>query len=122
MRESPCTFSTNFTEHSRHKKFPTNKIFPLGTSWINNGLGSKADGEDELLELSESFRRNAAICLRWAHEARGPEDQAMWLGMAQHWTRLAQFAEEQRERPDAGIMVDLAPDDTSAVRGPKSSD
>lgn len=72
--------------------------------------------------LSESFRKNAANCLQWAHEARKPEDQAMWLGMAQYWTRLAQFAEEQRERPDAGIMADLAPDDANAVRGPKSSD
>jgi hypothetical protein len=50
------------------------------------------------MELSDEFRRRAQRCLALAGAAPRLEAQTHWLGMAQLWHSLAQYAEDQDQR------------------------
>ena len=58
--------------------------------------------------LAEKFRKSAYECFRWAQDARTPQDNAMWLGMAQFWLQLAQHAEDRDRKPDRGAEPSAA--------------
>lgn len=47
------------------------------------------------MELCDEFRTRAQRCLALAGAAPALEAQTHWLGMAQLWLSLAQYAEEQ---------------------------
>ena len=51
------------------------------------------------MELADDFRIRAQRCLALAGAAPTLEAQTHWLGMAQLWLNLAQYAEEQDQHP-----------------------
>jgi hypothetical protein len=53
------------------------------------------------MELYEEFRIRAQRCLALAGAAPTLEAQTHWLGMAQLWLNLAQFAEDQDQPSSA---------------------
>jgi hypothetical protein len=63
--------------------------------------------------LLGDFRKKAEECLRWAQNARNPDEWLARLNMAQLWLRLAQKAEAR----DAA----LAPPDVTTTDGQQSA-
>ena len=51
------------------------------------------------MDLAADFRIRAQRCLALAGAALRLEAQTHWLGMAQLWLNLAQYAEEQEHHP-----------------------
>ena len=69
------------------------------------------------VELAEKFRKSAYECFRWAQETRTPEDNAMWLGMAQFWLQLAQHAESRGPKPERAAAPPLNMPDAASRNG-----
>jgi len=55
------------------------------------------------VSLSDEFRQRAAECVRWAEDATSRSDQERWQAMAEFWTRLAAYADEQ----EAVLGIDM---------------
>ena len=60
---------------------------------------------------SSEYRYHAADCVRAAQAAETPGSKALYLTMAEIWTRLADQAESVRRRPDASkVNAKIRPD------------
>jgi hypothetical protein len=58
-------------------------------------------GGNDRMALADQFRTYAQDCLAKAKEAATIGDRVYWLGMAQFWMRLAQYAERNAAGPTA---------------------
>ena len=61
------------------------------------------------MALADQYKRRAAECVRMAERTDNAEDKALLLQMAQTWMRLAEKAEDRRERKIAALRKSTAP-------------
>jgi hypothetical protein len=65
----------------------------------------------------ESYRQNAADCLRQAEGEDAPEDKNILLNVALAWVRLAQQvqeAQDETQKSDTPLAADAPSDDAKA--------
>ena len=70
----------------------------------------------------DSYRRNAADCVRQAQDEEAPEDRNLLLNVALAWLRLAQQTETMDAEAMEAQAIDAQAMDTQAIDAPEFAD
>jgi hypothetical protein len=77
---------------------------------MSNNTSTEIDSEAWM--PADEYRKNAQECVQQAQKATNDKARNAWLGLGEHWTRLAkelQVAQPQRQSGEAGAHYERLP-------------